>query len=212
MAPEANIIAIKILDKDGKGNSADALLGMQWIYDNAEKYNIRIVNLSIGTDDTGSEDPLVKGVEALWEKGIVMTIAAGNNGPRFGSVTSPGISRKVITVGSYDDNEPKSYLADSLLHFSGRGPTSECIIKPDVVAPGDSVTSCYNNSLYVQLSGTSMSTPIVSGAIALLLEKKPNLSPDEIKYLLKKTSINMNFPRNRQGWGMLNVEALLNSV
>lgn len=103
IAPECNIVSVKILNNEGKGNSYDVLAGIQWILDNAERYNIKVANLSIGTNNTSSNDPLVKAVEAAWDKGITITIAAGNNGPNACSVTSPGISKKVITVGASDD-------------------------------------------------------------------------------------------------------------
>lgn len=216
IAPECNIIAVKILDREGRGNSADVLAGLQWVLDNRKRLNIRVANLSIGTSDYGSRDPLVKAVEALWDEGIVITIAAGNNGPHPGSVTSPGTSRKVITVGTDDMS----------VHFSGRGPTMECIVKPDIIAPGANIISCLTptpsqnkitaaanlkiiSENYIQLSGTSMSTPVVTGAVALLLQKHPSLTPDDVKYMLKKCAVSMNYPKNHQGWGRIDIEKLI---
>lgn len=207
IATSANIIMLKTLDKNGSGNGNDVLAGIQWIYDNRKKYNIRIVNMSIGTKETDGYDPLVNAVEKLWDSGIVVVTAAGNNGPDPCTISSPGTSRKVITVGSSDDNENKSLKTN----YSGRGPTRECIIKPDIVAPGSNITSCRcEDGKYKKLSGTSMSTPIVSGAIALLLEKYPDLSPDDVKYMLKISAEDMNKPKNKQGWGLLNINKLLN--
>lgn len=103
IAPDANIVSVKILNNKGNGSSDDVLAGIQWIIDNSKRFNIKIVNLSIGTVSTTINDPLVKAVEALWDRGITITTAAGNNGPSPGSVTSPGISKKVITVGAADD-------------------------------------------------------------------------------------------------------------
>ena len=108
VAPNANIVSVKVLDAAGRGNATDALAGIQWVIDNRERYNIRVANLSIGTKDTGSNDPLVRAVEAAWDAGIVMIVAAGNNGPAKQSITSPGTSRKVITVGASDDHSRKS--------------------------------------------------------------------------------------------------------
>ncbi len=107
IAPEANIVAIKILTKEGKGNAADVLAGIQWLVDHASLYDIKVANLSLGTNNTSSTDLMVRAVEAAWAKGITMVIAAGNNGPDFGTITSPGISRKVITVGASDDGAKK---------------------------------------------------------------------------------------------------------
>ncbi len=207
IAPEADIIMLKTLDSEGSGNGSDVLAGIQWIYDNHKKYNIRIVNMSIGTRDSGDNDPLVTAVEKLWDKGIVVVTAAGNNGPAPYTISSPGTSKKVITVGSNDDSENKMLRNN----YSGRGPTRECIIKPDILAPGSNIISCRcDEGSYRKLSGTSMSTPVVSGAVALLLEKYKNLTPDDVKYMLKLSSENINEPPNRQGWGLLNVHNLLN--
>lgn len=204
VAPNSNIIALKVLNSSGQGNASDVLAGIQWIADNKNKYNIRIANLSIGTADTIKNDPLIEAVEKLWNMGIVVVTAAGNNGPNPCTISSPGTSRKIITVGSSDDEKYNKI-------FSGRGPTKECIIKPDILAPGNNIISCKcMTGTYKKLSGTSMSTPIISGAVALLLEKVPNLKPDDVKYMLKLSSTSLNMPPNRQGWGLLNVDKLLN--
>ncbi len=204
MAPQSDIIMLKVLNSSGQGNASDVIAGIQWIANNYKKYNIRIVNMSIGTSSPVNNDPLVDAVEKLWDMGIVVVTAAGNNGPSPGSISSPGTSRKVITVASSDD-EKESKI------FSGRGPTRDCIIKPDILAPGSNITSCRCTAgTYRKLSGTSMSAPIISGAIALLLEKEPELCPDDVKYMLKLSSDTLNMPPNRQGWGMLNVERLIN--
>lgn len=225
IAPEADIIALKVLDHQGSGNSADVLAGLQWVLNNKDLYNIRVVNLSVGTPETGAYDPLIKAVEALWDSGIVVVAAAGNAGPDEKTITSPGISRKVITVGASDDNDSVVIWGSSMVNFSGRGPTIECIVKPDLVAPGTNIISCLTPDLsekdiqrqskkiigksYLSLNGTSMATPIVSGSIALLLEKYPELTPDDIKYMLKKCSVDLHYPKNQQGWGLINIKNLL---
>lgn len=212
MAPQSQIVALKTLNHEGKGSAADILAGIQWIYDNKDRYNINIVNLSIGTTATGKDDPLVKAAEALWDMGIVVVTAAGNNGPAPCSVSSPGTSRKIITVGSCDDEREARIMGNSLKNYSGRGPTLDCIIKPDLVAPGSDIISCCggdSSKNYRALSGTSMSTPMVSGAIADLLEKYPDLTPDDVKYMLKLSCQSLGYSPNREGWGLLNVTALL---
>ncbi len=229
IAPEANIAAVKILGADGRGNPADVLAGLQWVIDNRARYRIRIANLSMGTDgvkDTGSRDPFVRAVEAVWDAGIVVVTAAGNNGPATGSVTSPGISRKVITVGASDDDKLARVWGSALKDYSGRGPTSECVVKPDIIAPGANIVSCLSPTLsreklfelrgqivspyYVRMSGTSMATPFVSGAVALLLQKYPRLRPDDVKFMLRSATTDLNYPQNQQGLGLLNIEKLLN--
>jgi len=225
IAPSANLVGVKVLDAEGVGCSSDVLAGLQWIVDNRERYNIRVANLSVGTNELQLNDPLVKAVEAAWDAGIVMTIAAGNNGPAPSSVTSPGVSRKVVTVGASDDCKPVQIRLEASQNYSGRGPTADCIIKPDILAPGADIVSCLSQTLskkrakaklnrsmcgnYVTMSGTSMSTPIVSGAIALLLEKEPTLSPNEVKLRIKKSAECLEYPKNQQGWGLLNIEKLL---
>jgi serine protease AprX len=175
--------------------------------------------MSIGTDGTNTDDPLVRAVDALWDMGIVVVTAAGNNGPDACTISSPGISKKVITVGSSDDDVTVKICGTSMKNFSGRGPTKDCIIKPDIVTPGTDIVSCLAPNVkntgsivggcYQSLSGTSMSTPMVSGAVALLLQKYPDLSPDDVKYMLKTSATDLNYPQNRQGWGLLNIEKLL---
>lgn len=204
MAPKSGIVMLKVLNESGQGNAADVISAIQWIANNHKKYNIRIVNMSIGTASSAVNDPLVEAVERLWDMGITVVAAAGNNGPAPGTISSPGTSRKIITVASSDDEQYNKI-------FSGRGPTKDCIIKPDILAPGSNIISCKNSKgIYRRLSGTSMSTPIISGAIALLLEKEPSLSPDDVKYMLKLSSTSLNMAPNRQGWGLLNTEKLLN--
>lgn len=206
IAPKSEIVMLKTLDKQGIGNSNDVLKGLEWIYNNHKKYNIKIVNMSIGAKQSKTNDPLVEAVESLWNKGLVVVAAAGNNGPNPYTISSPGTSKKIITVGSSDDNEN----VDIKKNFSSRGPTESCIKKPDIVAPGNNIISCrYNDGRYKALSGTSMSAPIVSGAIALLLEKEPNLSPDDVKYMLKLSAKDLNQPHNKQGWGLLDIQKLL---
>ena len=228
IATEANIVAVKVLDDAGRGNATDALAGIQWVIDNHERYNIRVANLSIGTIDVGSADPLVRAVEAAWDAGIVMVVAAGNNGPKKQSITSPGTSRKVITVGASDDQNSVDIGGSNMKDFSGRGPTLECIVKPDIVAPGCGIISCLTNSpelsakrlskmkvvddYYVQMSGTSMASPRIAGAVALLLSKEPDLTPNEVKLMLKRAAIDLRFSRNRQGWGLLDIDYLMNNL
>ena len=104
MAPGSGIIALKVLDRRGNGQKRDVLRAMDWLLVNQEKYGIRIVNISVGTTEQNPElhAALIRGVEKLWDAGLHVVTAAGNMGPEPGSVTAPGSSRKVITVGSSD--------------------------------------------------------------------------------------------------------------
>lgn len=231
IAPACNFIAVKVLDHRGDGNISDVLAGLQWIIDNRKKYNIRIVNISVGTASKDSLDEnslLVQGVNAVWDSGIVVVVAAGNNGPGPMSISTPGISRKVITVGSSDDNVAVEVFGTRAKDYSGRGPTPYCIKKPDIVAPGSNIISCnisrymirgkngsvrFNVSdtpmMYTIKSGTSMATPVVSGAIALLLSAHPELTNREVKLLLRNSAVDLGQHWEKQGWGLLNVRRLL---
>lgn len=147
---------------------------------------------------------LIEGVEQLWDEGLVVVAAAGNQGPGYGSITAPGSSRKIITVGSSD-------LLTGKTAISGRGPTFECVCKPDLVAPGSRVLACAPGSDYAYgiKSGTSMSTPLISGAAALMLEKNPALTNVQIKIKLKESARDMGLPKNQQGWGKFDLERFM---
>ncbi|MGN0243207.1 MAG: S8 family peptidase [Lachnospiraceae bacterium] len=213
IAPGAKLIICKVLDRNGNGKVDAVLSALEWIKRNHKKYNIRIVNISVGTPAKGVEDEnsiLVRKVNEIWDCGLVVVVAAGNYGPKSMSVTTPGISRKVITVGSYDKEMYKVGQNSSSVTFSGTGPTVSCIRKPDLVAPGADIYSCLNApNAHGKKSGTSMSTPMVSGAVALLLEDQPHLSNRLVKLRLRDSCRDMGLLRNQQGWGMLDVERLL---
>lgn len=213
VAPGCNLIPIKVLDRKGNGFASDVLGGLNFIRKNRKRLGIRIVNISVGSlpkSNTGENSALVRGVNDAWDDGLVVVVAAGNMGPNHGTITTPGISRKVITVGCSNDDKEVSVHGNLMIHYSGRGPTHTCICKPDLVAPGASIISCGNHmNQYSTKSGTSMSTPMVSGAIALLLEKSPTLTNKEVKLLLRERCTDLHLPRNQQGWGLLNIEQLL---
>ena len=217
MAPNAHLIVGKILDSAGNGSLSNILDAIRWIIDLKNTYNIRILNISVGAESTDIDEEksiLVQSVNAAWDCGIIVVVAAGNNGPKRMSVTSPGISRKVITVGSSDDHIAIITGGSRIYNYSGRGPTRRMIPKPDIVAPGSGIYSCAppnidNSSGYTLRSGTSMATPIVSGSVALLLEKYPHLTNEAVKYRLQHTATDLKLPRNQQGFGLLNVEKLL---
>lgn len=217
MAPMCRLIVVKVLDEKGDGEIGNVISGVRWVLKNQKQYNIRIVNISVGTlphAASKGEEKLVEAVEELWDAGIVVVAAAGNYGPKEGTVTTPGISKKIITVGSSNDHNESGTPGGQKKNYSGRGPTKECVVKPDVIAPGSGVNSCngkYSRTEppYIVKSGTSMATPIVSGAIALLLSKYPKMSNVEVKLKLRESSVDLGYSRNQQGWGLLNVRRLL---
>ena len=218
IAPNSHLIVGKILDNTGNGSILSILEAIRWVIDTKQQYNTRILNISIGTDTRWKRSvrtcPLVRGVNEAWDSGLVVVAAAGNNGPGPMSVTAPGISRKIITVGAADDNKHIYLHGKKISNYSGRGPTRECIRKPDVVAPGSNIISCSsrmsgNNYTYTGRSGTSMATPIVSGCIALLLEKYPSMTNKDVKLRLRSCCNDLGLPKNQQGWGMVNLARLL---
>lgn len=220
MAPEAGILVGKVLDKEGNGAVDTVLQGIDWIFQMRRKYPIRIVNISVGTQpelERRQKELLLEAVEDLWDQGLVVVVSAGNYGPKAGSVAVPGNSRKVITVGVPDTinsykNLPPVGGRGKIKNYSGRGPTDSCVVKPDVLAPGTGIVSCnawYKNrgeGPYTMKSGTSMATPVVSGAIACLLSKMPDMSNVEVKLKFRSSCISSG---QESGWGILNVKKLL---
>lgn len=217
IAPECRLIHVKVLDEKGNGSKADVLEGIHWVLQRRNQYGIRILNISVGTvrESRQRDLQLVEAVERAWDAGLVVVVAAGNMGPEPMSITVPGNSRKVITVGSYDDCRKTGGAGEENLCYSGNGPTSECICKPDIVAPGSGIVACSSlnvskgKSLYCRKSGTSMATPVVSGAIALLLSREPGLSNAEVKIRLRESAVDLHMPRNKQGWGKVDVGRML---
>ena len=217
IAPCCNLIMVRVLDEKGDGEIATVIEVIRWVRKNKTRYNIRILNISVGTlphYGDQEEDDLLMEVEKLWDEGVVVVAAAGNFGPAWGTITTPGISKKIITVGASNDEEESESLGKLRKNYSGRGPTRECVVKPDLVAPGSCVISCngrYQRTgrAYIEKSGTSMSAPVVAGAIAILLSKYPSMSNLEVKLRLRQTCVDLGLNKNRQGWGMLHVKALL---
>lgn len=207
MAPECSLVVLKILDRQGNGRKQDVLKAISWVRKMREKYKIRILNISIGTTEQEQtlHDLLIEAVEEAWDDGLVVITAAGNSGPGTGTVTAPGSSRKVITVGSSD-------LLMGKEGISGWGPTRDCVCKPDLVAPGKDIISCapgLSHREYAKKSGTSMSTPQISGAVALALQKAPYLTNVQIKMLLRDSVRDLGLPHNCQGWGEFDLDKFL---
>jgi len=213
LAPGCHLISVKVLDSKGGGYASDVLTGLKWIREQKDNLGIRVVNISVGSysrRNMNENSALVRGVDAAWDDGLVVVVAAGNNGPGRMTVTTPGISRKVITVGCNDDDKEVNVMGTRMVDYSGRGPTGACVCKPEILAPGASITSCSNeDGRYSVKSGTSMATPIVAGAIALLLEKYPGMSNRDVKLRLRDRAVDLGLEKNRQGWGLLDVERLL---
>lgn len=212
IAPKANILAIKAMDEDGGGSTSEIIEAIAYAVATKDKYNTKILNLSVGTPATNNcdRDPLCRAVQKAIEAGLIVVVAAGNSGPDRETILSPGINPSAITVGAVDDKRTIDISDDKIAEFSSRGPTSDGRIKPDLVAPGVSINSLSNINLedYAPLSGTSMATPMVSGSIALLLNKYGDKSPKKVKDMLIDSCIDLKNSKEIQGAGLLNLKLL----
>ena len=203
-APDANILSVKIAGRSGAADVSAVLSAIQWVVSFKDRYGIKVLNISLGTDSTQSYrvDPLNYAVEKAWRSGIVVVVSASNRGPGAGTISKPGDDPFVITVGAVDDRGTNGNGDDSLPNFSSRGPTAaDGLAKPDIVAPGAHVVSLrapgseidtrfpnYIDGSYRKASGTSFSTGVVSGAVTMMLQANPLASPDRIKYALMSTA------------------------
>ena len=142
-APEANIVGVKVLNQDGGAKISDIIRGIDWVIENRDQYNIRVINMSIGVPSAGYKfDPIHKAVERAVKAGIVVVAAAGNEGPTMGTVGgAPGNSPFALTIGALDDKNTPEKDDDIIAPFSSRGPTIDGISKPDLVAPGTDIVS-----------------------------------------------------------------------
>ena len=212
VAPGAHLVNVRVLGADGSGLTSDVIAGIEWVVANRLLYNIRVINLSVGHPATEacSTDPLCEAVEQAVQAGIVVVVAAGNAGKApdgrvmLGGIWSPGNSPYAITVGAVNTWGTVDRSDDTVSSFSSRGPTAyDLAVKPDVVAPGQRILSLEangtflptlypsihaagtGNNSYMHLSGTSMSAPMVSGGVALLLQGSPALTPAQVKFALQ---------------------------
>lgn len=204
IAPQCNLVILKVLDNNGNSDTDLFIHAIKWILKNHRIYNIRIVNISIGgnSDELRRENNRLNlWIKKLWQTGIIVCCSAGNNGPVPGSISAPGNCSEVITVGSYDGR-----------HFSSAGPLLPYITKPELVAPGKNILSLKPYEGYTIKSGTSMSVPFISGYCALLLQIRPHYSNDEVKLHLMDSAYNVPYlPYNMQGAGIVNLKRLLMS-
>ncbi|MCI8634646.1 MAG: S8 family peptidase [Eubacterium sp.] len=211
IAPECNLFVAKVLDRKGNGNTSQVLEAIDYVLENQREYNIRILNISVGmlpTADEVEKENLIAAVEKAWNHGIVVIAAAGNNGPRKNSVTVPGQCKSIITVGSIDDYARNGRGLRN--GYSGRGPTECCVVKPEILAPGTAIRSCSARSNgYETKSGTSMSAPVIAGAVALLLQKYPDMTPAQVKLRLYERSVRLAEAKERGYWGVVYLNRLL---
>ncbi len=225
IAPDSRIVSVKVAGATGETNVAQVIAGIEWVIEhkNDNGLNIRVLNLSFGVDGvtTNQGDPLSAAVERAWDAGIVVVAAAGNRGNDHGGIDSPAISPFVIAVGaieSYDSSGKQDWMAT----WSSGGNRQRT---PDLVAPGRSIMSfrvpgSLVDQTYPQAaigdryflgSGTSQSAAIVSGFAAALLSQHPELTPDQLKYLLTRTARDVVRGKTIDGYGKLDASRAAHS-
>lgn len=220
MAPVCRLCVGKVLDHNGEGSIDSMRRGLLWVMENRVRYQIRVLNVSLGIGTSGERErmhELIELLDDMWDQGVVVVCAAGNNGPKEGTISPLGTSSKVITVGCHEGGYfgPRRDLCEN---YSGRGSRNMLYRKPDVVAPGTDIISCNvqcrgsrkagYRSAYTRKSGTSMATPIVSGAAALYLQKFPYMNNAQVKRQMIYSAHDMGDVWSKQGWGMLNLEQM----
>ena len=206
VAPGVRLVGVRVLDEFGFSDYEKVILGIQWVIDHKDEYNIRVMNLSLVSDAEVPYwfDPLNEAVMQAWANGITVVVAAGNGGAEPMTIGVPGNNPYVITVGAFTDNHtPEDWSDDYLAPFSAAGPTLDAFTKPDVLAPGahmvstiakhSTLTEEHPESLlphkYFWMAGTSQASAVVSGLAALTLAHNPDLTPDEVKYRLMVTAL-----------------------
>lgn len=215
IAPGAHLVNVRVLGNDGTGLTSDVIAGIDWVVANKARYNIRVMNISLGhsVQEPAATDPLCEAVERAFKAGIVVIASSGNRGKTedgrkiLGGVTSPGNSPYAITVGALNTWNTVMRSDDTVTTYSSRGPTRyDLAVKPDVVAPGNKVVSLKapgsylaaayptthvggtGTNAYMRLSGSSMATGVVSGGVALLLHGNKYLTPQQVKVLVQTGS------------------------
>ena len=221
MAPGAHIINVKVADANGATDVSQVIAAIDWVvqHRNDRGMNIRVLNLSFGTDGVQDYrlDPLSYAAEVAWRKGIVVVTAAGNGGYGSTKLNNPAYDPYVLAVGGADGNGTYAFADDTIPSFSSCG---DALRHPDLVAPGKSVVSLRSffssadllnpagrvGTRFFRGSGTSQAAAVVSGAAALLIEQRPDLTPDQVKALLASTANKLPDASSAcQGAGMIDL-------
>jgi serine protease AprX len=223
VAPDSRIVNVKVAESSGATDVSQVIAALDWVVQHRRDngLNIRVINLSFGTDSSQSyiDDPLAFAAEVAWQKGIVVVVAAGNAGSNAASLNDPAYDPFLIAVGADDTNGTGYVSDDTIPSWSSRGNGTR---NPDLVAPGKSIVSLRDpgsnidtnhpegkvNSRFFRGSGTSQAAAVVSGAAALLISQRPELTPPQVKRLLKSTAqLVPNASTAAQGAGLINVKA-----
>jgi hypothetical protein len=224
VAPRARVVSVKVASASGATDVSQVIAAIDWVvqHRNTDGLNIRVLNLSFGTDGTQGYllDPLTFATEVAWRNDIVVVVSAGNSSFGTSRLNNPAFDPFVIAVGADNTNGTNDPKDDSIPAWSARGDAAR---RPDLVAPGASVVSLraagsnldlahpgalVGTSRFFKGSGTSQAAAVVSGAAALLLSQRPGLTPDQVKYLLKSTAVRLpNADPDAQGAGLINLKA-----
>ena len=223
IAPDARLVNVKVADSAGATDVSQVIAGIDWVvqHGRGNGLNIRVLNLSFGTDGVQDYrvDPLAHAVEEAWRRGVVVVVAAGNEGYGDARLNNPAYDPYVIAVGGSDGRGTIAPDDDVVAGWSSRGTVAR---RPDLVAPGTSVVALRDPGSRIDLdhpgarvgerffrgSGTSQAAAVVSGAAALLLQQRPALTPDQVKALLTSTARPLPLGDSAaQGAGLLDVKA-----
>jgi serine protease AprX len=223
MAPDARIVNVKAADTSGATDVSQVLAAIDWVVQHrtSDGLNIRVLNLSFGTDGVQDYrlDPLAYAAEVAWRKGIFVVVSAGNRGYGSSKLNNPATDPYVLAVGANNPNNTDKIDDDTVPSWSSRGDASRGV---DLIAPGKSIIGLRVpgsaidatapqgrvGERYFRGSGTSQAAAVVSGAAALLLQQRPNLTPDQLKALLVSTARPLKHATQaEQGAGVLAVEA-----
>lgn len=212
VAPGVHVVNVRVIGAAGRGYTSDVIAGIDWVIANRARYNIRVINLSLGHPvmEPAATDPLCQAVARAVGAGIVVVASAGNDGRSpdgrtvLGGITSPGNSPFAVTVGALNTWGTADRSDDTVAEYSSRGPARfDMTVKPDIAAPGTRIVSLEasgsylpsahpsvhsagsGRNAYMRLNGTSMSAPIVTGATALLLQGTPGLGTAQVKLALQ---------------------------
>jgi serine protease AprX len=224
VAPGSHVVSVKVADANGSTSLVRVLLGLDWVREHQDDpgMNIRVVNLSLGVDASAASyvrEPLAYAAEELWRSGLVVVAAAGNNGSDTARLDVPAADPFIVAVGAVDTGGTAAPGDDTVASFSSRG---DGVRNPDVLAPGTSIVSlrvpggsldmqfpgARVGSRYFRGSGTSQATAVVSGLVALMLQVKPDLSPDQVKALLIAAGRDLGAPARAEGHGSVDLVRL----
>jgi serine protease AprX len=222
VAPNASIVNLKVSDDTGAAYASDIIQALGWVAANHSRFNIRVVNLSFVSSlaEGYATNLLDAAVEMVWHSGVVVVVSAGNQGANTEQY-APANDPYVLTVGATDDAATPTVQDDLLASFSSFGLTQDGFAKPDIVAPGRHIVGTLANTgaalakqypsklvgtRYIQLSGTSASAPVVSGAVALLLHAHPELAPDQVKWLVQHSAQRVNGDPHGVGAGEIAID------